>query len=1825
MDFGRGLSIPEEKDEFFQIQEGWIPATPGKPIAMRLLEPNPAERQGSQVVGQSNWLESLGFPPVLYQEPPSLNGATACVDSMASLGQSGRLSNWDSAMDLAGSSRGSGPFLASQTQAMMNISAGWNNIPFVDLLALTSGASVASSSSVCANLQGSHNAASNHSFFPVFHCASNYNANHDRTLNAEFWNNSNSQSEHQNGLPVHRHSYDLNSPPNTIADCLFEGAVSTQFAPVTPDKGQIIQDQLYERPNSSVGETSYREEDKQKVLTDPNENEVIELDSGGCTQPMTCMNEVTELQTELSHPLVDTSAATVSATLIEKEGNHSIDLNKTPPQQKSRRKKHRPKVIVEGKPKRTPKQVNPKQASDKQNPPVKRKYVRKKNLNASETPSIQVGETIDPSPNSTVKSCKRVLNFNLEDQTNEEHPHTSLDNNNQEGFLYNSVESSSLRWIVNLNSKSQAQDLSNGIDGGSGTKSTVQLGQGVEVTVNNTSAGLAYDLNCSLNQVIKDYISLPETTDSAPQSTKRDPPTENSHCIPEKINDMEKPCSSLNNGERATLVNNEKTMQSFLQCDSQPMSIGQNHPNSNLCVPFVEKEQARGTKRQYSHTIDKTHAQTMNMRGGIQHNSLQAYQELPQGSGYHRNRNNLGLSFPEICKRRRTEKAQHITPCSSSPTAAFRVRWGQELQRYPGRAHTQFNDMLGTKGPKNRISNSVQDMYAHSMQTENCPAQDSTIDPISFNRTTFAELQTSGFMINFGLTERMTKKRSKGSTRVRDLASLTAIPQCTQLPSKPLKTIPTTGDRQGTDIVHRPPACLEALVPENHAKKKRTRKGTPATLRGRSKVTQPNIVPIDEIVQRLKHLNINGQTNRIPHPEQNALVPYNGNGTMVPYNGNGTMVPYEGLFDPIRRRKPRAKVDLDPETDRVWKLLMGKPISEGMEQTNENKEKWWEEERRVFRGRADSFIARMHLVQGDRRFSKWKGSVVDSVVGVFLTQNVSDHLSSSAFMSLAARFPLQSKCNKQACGKEGITASLEELEVCMLDTEDTTKWHENMPNQLVCDQSSMTFHEAGRFEEQEVANSNESFGSNLGDGSYTDTSRGKELPVCRSSPGMSHDLLPNITESLTKNIGMVNFIQEDRKALEDAVSSQNSTESSTFQITERNGSCSDSNSEAEDLVTQSPSKSSSDGLDRCTFMELLQMERNVMLQEEFCDCRSGSSSFNQSPNGEQNQSKGMDSDKHRSSTVRIDCLKDSSAHIYPSSSHLPHTQLHITHSSTYSLHVTPNSGVLQRPEMLGEESSSPLPSSASEITNTRHANSISKQDALVRECASPTTVQKALSSAQAKPPAGSESLNKHQTQTLDSVQLETYSERNPESLNHQQRDRIEAFQSENTILGKPTNPAHKLAERQNSGMHQVSSSLNFSEVLDAERECLAEQEKRREDELIQSNLKKQVNVSDDSATGSTKNLKAKKEAAKKKEFDWDSLRKQAYANGGKKERSSNTMDSLDWEAVRCANVNEIASAIKERGMNNMLAERIKDFLNRLVREHGSIDLEWLRDVPPDQVKEYLLSVRGLGLKSVECVRLLTLHQLAFPVDTNVGRIAVRLGWVPLQPLPESLQLHLLEMYPVQESIQKYLWPRLCKLDQRTLYELHYQMITFGKVFCTKNKPNCNACPMRGECKHFASAFASARFALPAPEEKSIVCSTVPVVAEHNPTLGINTMLLPLPEATEANSLVAAPENKEHKKSCEPIVEIPASPEPECTEISQNDIEDILDDDPDEIPTIKLNIEEFTTNLENLLNAYGMELQEGGMSQALVALTPEATSIPVPKLKNVSRLRTEHQV
>lgn len=85
---------------------------------------------------------------------------------------------------------------------------------------------------------------------------------------------------------------------------------------------------------------------------------------------------------------------------------------------------------------------------------------------------------------------------------------------------------------------------------------------------------------------------------------------------------------------------------------------------------------------------------------------------------------------------------------------------------------------------------------------------------------------------------------------------------------------------------------------------------------------------------------------------------------LVPFQKYRAVVPFDSSFDQDKRGRLRPKVDIDDETTRVWKLLLENINSEGIDGTDEENTTRWREERRVFSGRAESFIARMRLVQG---------------------------------------------------------------------------------------------------------------------------------------------------------------------------------------------------------------------------------------------------------------------------------------------------------------------------------------------------------------------------------------------------------------------------------------------------------------------------------------------------------------------------------------------------------------------------------------------------------------------------------------------------------------------------------------------------------------------------------------------------------------------------------------------------------------------------------------------------------------------------------------------
>lgn len=1766
MDFNRG-------DKDLQLQRSWIPATPGKPyhsIPHQIYE-NRQEKL-------ANWVGSESLPSGFSQGNQG-HRLDACFDSTNTENR-GVEDSWEVALG-----RNAGIYEAS---------VDWHNMPLLDLLA-----QVATGSTTQQVESGS-------AFSRNFHGFSS--SNQDLSLGSNLHGDNNCSEG------VRHYAYDLNAPPGTIAD---EGPskITQQFVPATLG-------------NSKQGlEVTDERENQDNNHKETNEVAVTRVE-----------NNKLHSNKELSHMVEDSSINVVSTPLkgnhdLDMAANNGIDLNRTP-EQKPRRRKHRPKVVTEGKPKRIRKPAVPKSDADR----PKRKYVRKNGLNKASTtptPDAEV-ETADPKTlQHTAKSCKKALNFDLDSQ-------------DKDGR-------SSARAAFNLNLESEEPPSNTG---GVQPKPTVQISQGMEL-VEDSPGNIAYKLACSAIQGLNHYISLsPEQVPSTPPAWGK----------PKACGQNEKGTEVT--GQTTAFFNNTHSVTS---------------PNDSNCSTSCSAEgQARGKKRKYSRTIDHADPSTMNATG-TEYNSMQSYCPVWENA---LNNRTTGMHFPDIYKKKRTEKGQISTTGSMSSfmTAAKNVvrRVTESHDKndnpspfapitgcwipIPPRSNTGKAPAMSEEAIKCATELSAKNANPSSFaprfdgwipgpryNTGKAPAasgesircaterQDNNAKLSPFapswisvpNFNTAKAMAISGEEIRQGRQnnvqafqcmmalnqkERLTKKRSKAPTRLRDVASLIGIAKCNSLPTLPTKQAPSEADVQ-VQILQRP-NTIEALVAETRAtlaRKKRTRKGKSIissfsstdkevqlynhhislvkSIGPSPKVMWEHMFPVEEIVERLKRLNINGECYQCTYQEhnaivqykagyqqkQNALVPYNMKNALVPYERDGTVVPFEGRFNPVKKRRPRPKVDLDEETNKVWKLLMWNINSEGVDGTDEEKSKWWESERKVFNGRADSFIARMHLVQGDRRFSRWKGSVVDSVVGVFLTQNVSDHLSSSAFMSMAAHFPL--KRNNQPCYEEDTSTLMEEPRVCIVDLDDNSNWNEKMSNNPICDQSSMTLHEPEHNEEKEVVNSEEILRSRTGGLCSTIDSEHKS-DAFGSNPAMFCELTMNRSVNQIMEIGRSCFA-EDRMAMEDFISSQtsvvsthSSVDSSVAQSGERMGSFSESNSEV-----QVPAFGS--------FMELL----NTQMAEGYSH-GSGHVASAKSPIDVPIQSDCMGYDQQTPDMHRLDDLESSlEASVIPSNS---------------CSHLTPDSGILEVEdiELFREESRS------TEISKKKNENRMSEQSGLTGESSSPDTIETNM--------------------TVSTQESQKSSRDNVQSCNNIQRETNGIFMSQRTPNGEPANT-------QNSEMQQKSNLQNYTgEVIDlTESTWVSNNQNNSVHTATPSNLKECGHSSDKAVNEVNANTsKAKRgRVAKEKNnntFDWDSLRREAQANGRKRERTANTMDSLDWEAVRCADVNEIANTIKERGMNNMLAERIKDFLNRLVREHGSIDLEWLRDVPPDKAKEYLLSVRGLGLKSVECVRLLTLHHLAFPVDTNVGRIVVRLGWVPLQPLPESLQLHLLELYPVLESIQKYLWPRLCKLDQRTLYELHYQMITFGKVFCTKNRPNCNACPMRGECRHFASAFASARLALPGPEEKSMVNAAQGKATEQTPPVAINQLRLPQPrgnQQSERELQIEAKKPLEENKpseaksgirSCEPIIEEPATPEPEKTQITESDIEDAFCEDPNEIPTIELNFEKFTQNVQNYMEQ-NMELQEGEMSKALVALTPEAASLPTPKLKNVSRLRTEHHV
>lgn len=198
-------------------------------------------------------------------------------------------------------------------------------------------------------------------------------------------------------------------------------------------------------------------------------------------------------------------------------------------------------------------------------------------------------------------------------------------------------------------------------------------------------------------------------------------------------------------------------------------------------------------------------------------------------------------------------------------------------------------------------------------------------------------------------------------------------------------------------------------------------------------------------------------------------------------------------------------------------------------------------------------------------------------------------------------------------------------------------------------------------------------------------------------------------------------------------------------------------------------------------------------------------------------------------------------------------------------------------------------------------------------------------------------LSKHLVLPQDTSQFESHTNYNQPSPNHHPVDQ-KSLESDSRAYTKSLNTSHIFGRGQDDVVNDSCNIPIHAEGLHNEKIISAANSQGcSENSRVESNPQKQVYspnpIDKKSKIAVSKARKAKPETEKKHASDWDKLRKDVQVNGTENERSPDTMDSLDYEAVRCASVKEISKTIKERGMNNMLAERIKVCSKQLYVQH----------------------------------------------------------------------------------------------------------------------------------------------------------------------------------------------------------------------------------------------------------------------------------------------------
>ena len=139
-----------------------------------------------------------------------------------------------------------------------------------------------------------------------------------------------------------------------------------------------------------------------------------------------------------------------------------------------------------------------------------------------------------------------------------------------------------------------------------------------------------------------------------------------------------------------------------------------------------------------------------------------------------------------------------------------------------------------------------------------------------------------------------------------------------------------------------------------------------------------------------------------------------------------------------------------------------------------------------------------------------------------------------------------------------------------------------------------------------------------------------------------------------------------------------------------------------------------------------------------------------------------------------------------------------------------------------------------------------------------------------------------------------------------------------------------------------------------------------------------------------------------------------------------------------ANIDDVKQIIKPIGMSNTKGKNIINI--------AKIIHEKYNDEVPQNVDD-LLTLPGVGNKTINVVLAEGFKIPAFPVDTHVNRVAKRLKLAYISD----------DVSDVERKLKK-------KIDRDMWIQMHHSMIFFGRYFCKAISPRCDECKLKGKCR-----------------------------------------------------------------------------------------------------------------------------------------------------------------